>query len=312
MTSMGTQEVASAGREKQRDCTPTNLVGWLDPRSDFNFEHYRLRHMVAELLRGFGDQFVLPGSEAPDFELTSTKGERVRLSQMRGRPVLLHFVSYTCPVTRGGMRIMKELFGLYGDRVQFIEILVRQAHPGERHGAYRSDEQKMADAQGYQAEESIAWPVVVDDLDGSIQRAYGGTAASAYLIDSEGRVAFCGVWGQSPLLTEAVEDLLARGGSGAPAGKGVDRLPHLGAAIVHGRRGPASGGRRALIDLELGFPGATLLMGLGSAARPILGPLVLRTAPLPKRTRNLLIATALGLTAALFAATRFGCKRCNR
>jgi hypothetical protein len=35
--------------------------------------------------------------------------------------VLLHFVSYTCPVTRGGVHTMRELHQLYGDRVEFVE-----------------------------------------------------------------------------------------------------------------------------------------------------------------------------------------------
>ena len=95
--------------------------------------------MVAELLR----TGLAPGCEAPDFELPSTAGETVRLSDLRGKPVLLHFVSYTCPVTRGGVYTMRELHRLYGDRVQFVEVLVRQAHPGERHGAYRSYEKKL-------------------------------------------------------------------------------------------------------------------------------------------------------------------------
>ena len=34
---------------------------------------------------------VEEGAEAPDFELTSHTGERVKLSQFRGRPVVLYF-----------------------------------------------------------------------------------------------------------------------------------------------------------------------------------------------------------------------------
>ena len=34
---------------------------------------------------------VEEGAEAPDFELTSDTGERVKLSQFRGRPVVLYF-----------------------------------------------------------------------------------------------------------------------------------------------------------------------------------------------------------------------------
>ena len=272
----------------------TALVERLDPVDDYNFRHFRMRHMLAELLR----TGLAPGSEAPDFALVSTAGTRLRLSNLRGKPVLLHFISYTCPVTRGGATTMNELHRLYGDRVQFVEVLIRQAHPGERHGAYHSDEQKLEDARAYTNEEGVPWPVLIDDLTGSVQTAYGGLAAAVYLIDINGIIAFCGTWGQAPTLREAIDELLAGDGSGAPAGKGTDRRPHLAAAIVAGQRGPLRGGRQSLIDLELGFPGAILLMTVGRVARPALSPLALRTTPIPTKARIALVAGVVGATTA--------------
>jgi hypothetical protein len=223
-------------------------------------------HMLAELLR----PGLPPGCLAPDFVLPSTDGSSLQLSALHGQPVFLHFVSYTCPVTRGGVEAMRELHQVYGEQVRFVEVLIRQAHPGERHGAYHSYEQKLRDACDYRQEEDIQWPVLIDDLACTVQRAFGGLAAAAYLIDSRGLVAFCGTWGQSPVLRQALDELLARGGVGTPAGRGTDRRPHLAAAIVAGRRGPARGGRRSLLDLELGFPGGNILMLVGAAFRPLL------------------------------------------
>jgi hypothetical protein len=259
-----------------------------------------MRHMLAELLR----TGLPPGRQAPDFELPTTTGTRMRLSDLRGHPVLLHFVSYTCPVTRGGVHTMRELHQLYGDRVEFVEVLVRQAHPGERHGAYYSNEQKLHDARCYQREEQIPWPVLVDDLACTVQRGYGGLAAAVYLIDTRGSIAFCGTWGQAPALRHALDELLARHGSGAPAGKGTDRRPHLAAAIVAGRSGPVRGGRQALIDLELGYPTANLLMIIGTAFRPLLAPLALRTTPIPPKTRAALLTGVIGTCAAVALGTR--------
>ena len=242
--------------------------------------------MVAELLR----TGLPPGAEAPDFELPSTDGARVRLSSLRGKPVVLHFVSYTCPVTRGGVYTMRELRRLYGDRVQFVEVLVRQAHPGERHGAYRSDQDKLDDARLLELEEHLPGPVLIDDLAGTVQLAYGGLAAAVYLIDSRGTIVFCGTWGHSPALRQAIDEMLADDTLGSTVGKPVDRRPHLAAAIVAGQRGPIRGGRQSLIDLELGFPGAMALMLVGRVARPVLAPLALRTTPVPNAVRAGLLA----------------------
>ena len=282
---------------EQGDDRAARLVERLDPIEDYNFEHFRIRHMLAELLRSG----LAAGTLAPNFELPSTDGSRIRLSDLRGTPVLLHFVSYTCPVTRGGVTTMSELERLYRDRVRIIEVLIRQAHPGERHSAYHAYDEKALDAGDYADEENTPWPVLIDDLAGTVQQAYGGLAAAVYLIDAEGTVAFCGTWGQAPPLRAAIDDLLARGGVGTPAGKGTDRRPHLAAAIVAGQRGPIRGGRQSLIDLELGFPGAMLLMSIGRIGRPVLAPLALRTTPIPTRTRIALFAGVItaGAAAAL-------------
>jgi cytochrome oxidase Cu insertion factor (SCO1/SenC/PrrC family) len=60
-----------------------------------NYEHYWRKHQLADFERTWRGQGVAPGREAPDFELEAATGERVRLSGLRGRPVVLHFGSFT-------------------------------------------------------------------------------------------------------------------------------------------------------------------------------------------------------------------------
>ena len=71
------------------------------------------------------------------------------------------------------------------------------------------------------------------------------------------------------------------------------------------------GGRQAVIDLELGFPGAMILMTLGKVGRPVLTPLALRTTPLPNRTRATLLVGLVGAGAAVGLRLR-GRRRANR
>lgn len=63
--------------------------------SSYNYGHFWLKHLVADLWRSLRGSGLQPGAQAPDFELASTEGEPVTLAGLRGRPVLLHFGSGT-------------------------------------------------------------------------------------------------------------------------------------------------------------------------------------------------------------------------
>ncbi len=62
---------------------------------EYNYEHFRTKHFLADVQQTIRGGGVQPGEEAPDFELDATEGGRVRLSGLRGRPVVLHFGSVT-------------------------------------------------------------------------------------------------------------------------------------------------------------------------------------------------------------------------
>ncbi len=61
----------------------------------YNYSHFWMKHLVADLWRSARGSGLRGGSEAPDFELDTTDGDKVTLSSLRGRPVLLHFGSAT-------------------------------------------------------------------------------------------------------------------------------------------------------------------------------------------------------------------------
>lgn len=61
----------------------------------YNYEHFWVKHLLADLVRSAKGSGLRPGAEAPEFDLESTDGSRVQLGSLRGRPVLLHFGSGT-------------------------------------------------------------------------------------------------------------------------------------------------------------------------------------------------------------------------
>ncbi len=78
-TSLGT--LGRRGRQQQLD--------------EYNYKHFWPKHLYADLWRTARGEGLQPGSEAPDFELETTEGDRLRLSTLRGRPVLLRIGSFT-------------------------------------------------------------------------------------------------------------------------------------------------------------------------------------------------------------------------
>src|SRR5438105_11966805 len=121
---------------------------------------------------------------------------------------------------------MKKLYARWGDRVDFVDVIVRQAHPGPGAPTYRTFGEKRQDAARYQQEEAIPWTVLVDDLEGSVHQVYGSLADPTYLIGRDGRVAYYNMWSYMPSLHQAIGALVDSGGSGV-VGEGVNQLPHM-------------------------------------------------------------------------------------
>jgi hypothetical protein len=178
-------------------------------------------------------------------------------------------------MTRGAGPGLKRLFRDLGDRVAFVSVYVREAHPGERYPRHERAEQKIRHARDWAIADNIPWPVAVDTLDGDTHRSYGPLPNSAYLIDVEGRVAFRALWaGHERLLRRKLRRLLAVDGSGVTGSALGERRPML-VPLLHGgaetiptlRRA----GRKALHDFreEMGvafFAAQRLLSGL----RPVI------------------------------------------
>ena len=64
-------------------------------RDDYNFQHFRTKHLLNDMQATLDQRGIPPGAVAPEFELPRVDGVPVRLSELRGRPLLLHFGSFT-------------------------------------------------------------------------------------------------------------------------------------------------------------------------------------------------------------------------
>lgn len=161
-----------------------------------------------------------------------------------------------------------------------MDVVIRNAHPGPDVPPYASQDEKLRDARYYQQDVAIPWTVVADDLQGSVHQTYGGLSDPAYLIDADGQIAFYNLWTNVPMLYQAIEELMAQGGTGVVK-NGVSRVPRLGPAITNGWPALSRGTPQSFIDLETAAPGAASVAWLGYRLRSLLGPLTLRDRPLP-------------------------------
>lgn len=62
---------------------------------EYNYEHFRTKHYLLDGQGTLTGRGIAPGELAPDFEMSTVEGGTLRLSELRGRPALLHFGSPT-------------------------------------------------------------------------------------------------------------------------------------------------------------------------------------------------------------------------
>jgi peroxiredoxin len=64
-------------------------------RDEYNFRHFRTKHLLSDMQATLEKRGLAPGAMAPDFALPGLDGAALRLSELRGKPTLLHFGSFT-------------------------------------------------------------------------------------------------------------------------------------------------------------------------------------------------------------------------
>jgi hypothetical protein len=145
-----------------------------------------------------------PGETAPYFEATTLDGEKVQLSDFDGQWVVLETGSLTCPVTDSKVHAMDKLQRKFDD-VAFVLLYTREAHPGEHYDAHGSFQEKLDRAREFADEYDVERTVLVDDVEGSAHRQYGGMPNSVHVINPDGVVVMRGDWNNLAKVEEVLE-----------------------------------------------------------------------------------------------------------
>jgi thiol-disulfide isomerase/thioredoxin len=158
----------------------------------YRFDHLTLP-MVMKDMR-FERTDPAPGDRVPAFDLPTIDGGYFRSSDFGGRPVLMLFGSSTCPVTDNAAPGLNELHRRFRDRVRFVIINVREAHPGGSFPQPKTMDAKMAHARKLQKIYGFEFEIAVDDINGTLHRAMSPKPNSAYLLAPDGTILFRAQW----------------------------------------------------------------------------------------------------------------------
>jgi thiol-disulfide isomerase/thioredoxin len=174
--------------------------------SNYRYDRFTTGLLFADLK--FRRSAAAPGDRIPAFELITTRGERLVNDDLFGdKPVLFVFGSMTCPMTASSAPSVQELYEEFGERVDFIMLYVREAHPGENYAQAESMDDKISAAKALQEFYGIDWTVAADTIDGTLHRALDPKPNAAYLANSDGDILFRSLWAADyGALRQALED----------------------------------------------------------------------------------------------------------
>jgi len=116
------------------------------------------------------------GNFAPDFELRSLDGHSVRLSSLRGKPVLLNFWATWCAPCRVEMPWLVQLDQQY--KVQGVQIV----------GVSLDDAGTEQDVAAFAKQEGVKYDVLLGNS--SVANSYGGVRfmPQSFFIDRDGKI----------------------------------------------------------------------------------------------------------------------------
>lgn len=153
-------------------------------------------------------QPIITGAEAPDFVAQNMAGETVRLSDYRGRVVLVNVWATWCDPCRQEMPSMQRLYeALDGTDFEILAVSIdAQAGQEDAFGRPGGDLQAFADQMG------LTFPILHDPA-GTIERTYQTTGVpETFLVGRDGliykKVAGGTEW-DAPVNQELVRRLLA-------------------------------------------------------------------------------------------------------
>lgn len=167
------------------------MVSNTTSKSEYRYDNFRLSHLLADMR--FNPDTPEAGDRLPHLDLQTLDGDRITFEDL-DRPHLFVFGSNTCPMTASAGDVIEDLHLEFGEKIRFVLVQVREAHPGEHIPQPSSFEEKEAHARKLRDALGVRFTVAVDDLDGSFHSSLDPKPNAAYLVDTQGTITFRSMW----------------------------------------------------------------------------------------------------------------------
>lgn len=174
--------------------------------------YFSLVSLVAVLLLGSGAGFSAPAVSplillspvaakppAPDFNLPNSEGQSVKLSDLRGKVVVLNFWATWCPPCREEMPSMQTLWESFkGDDFELLAVNV-------------GEDEDMVFAFRHELSKTLKFPILLDEKS-QVARTYPIRGLpTTYVLDKQGRIVYQALGGRdwnSDEIKQALRELI--------------------------------------------------------------------------------------------------------
>ena len=146
------------------------------------------------------------GKPAPDFTLKDVYGKPFKLSDFKGKIVVLEWINRSCPISRKCSDptqkkvTMQVVYGKYAEK-GVVWLAIDTTHTA-----------KPEDNRVYAAEKGLAYPIL-HDPDGKVGKTYGAkTTPHMFVIDKAAKLVYSGAiddHSEKNYVAAALDDLLA-------------------------------------------------------------------------------------------------------
>lgn len=141
-----------------------------------------------------------PGYQAPDFTLTDINGKTVKLSDLRGKKIVINFWASWCPPCRAEMPDLVKKSEIYKDKVVFLGVNLTNTEGGD-----------LESVRNFLQEFNVKYQILLDK-NGDVAKLYQAIAIpTTVTVDSNGIIVdrFSGMLNE-PAMEKMIQNLLKK------------------------------------------------------------------------------------------------------